>query len=241
MQKSVLERFISKYSLGGAADSVLWRSDGQTTEVMCISDDKNVLAKISTDKVILPKGDYGVFDTAQLNSLLGVLENEIKLDLKASKGKTVAFAMADTETKVDFVLSDPTVIPPAPGLKTLPPYDITIPIDQKFMTTFVRAKGALPDVDTFTILAEKGQPKIIIGYSDMNTNRVTIALEHKEDVQLLPLNFSARFLKEILVANREAKTGTLQVSSKGLVHVTFDLGGEFLADYFLVQIKSASI
>jgi len=241
MQKSVLERFINKYSLGGAAESVLWRSDGTTVEISSISADKNVLAKVSTDKIVLPKGDYGVFDTAQLNSLLGVLDNEVKLDLKTSKGKTVAFALSDPETKVDFVLSDPSVIPLSPGIKTLPPYDISISIDQKFMNTFVRAKSAMSDVDEFTILCEKGKPMIVLGYSDMNTNRVTIALESKEEVALLPINFSAKYLREIIVANREAKTGKLQISSKGLAHVEFDLGGEFIVNYFLVQIKTGII
>jgi hypothetical protein len=241
MQKSVLERFISKYSLGGAADSVLWKSDGKHVEVTCISDDKNVLAKISTKDITIPEGEYGVFNTAQLNSLLGVLEDTVNLNLKVSKGKPMAFALSDTSTKVDFVLSEPTVIPPAPGLKQLPPFDLEIPVDKKFMDTFVRAKGALPDVETFTVLCNKSVPQIVIGYSDMNTNRVTIEVEHKEDYPTLqPINFSARFMKEVLTANREAKVGTMKISSKGLAHLTFDLS-DFTVNYYLVQIQSASI
>jgi len=243
MQKTVIEQFISKYFLGGAADAVLWKSDGKTVEVSCISDDKNVLAKVRTDNITLPAGEYGVFNTSQLNSLLNVLEEKIELTLKTSKGRSVAFGMSDSSTKVEFVLSEASVIPPAPGLKTLPPWDIKIPIDKKFVDTFIRAKSALQDVETFTVLSEKSVPKIIIGYSDMNTNRVTIEINDKQHdyPQLQPINFSARFMREILVANREAKAGYLNVSEKGLAHVTFELGNEFNVDYYLVQIQTATV
>ena len=43
MEKSKLEKFVSKYNLGGSCESVLWKSDGTDITVNCISDDKNVL------------------------------------------------------------------------------------------------------------------------------------------------------------------------------------------------------
>lgn len=242
MKKMVLERLITKYFLGGAAESVLWKSDGKSVEVACISDDKNVLAKVSTPDITLAEGEYGIFDTTQLNSLLGVLDDDVNFTLKTSKNVPVAFTLSDVSTKVDFVLSDAAVIPPAPGLKQLPPFDLEIPLDKKFMDTFIRAKGALPDVETFTVLCNKSTPQIVLGYSDMNTNRVTIQIEDKDNyAPLQPINFSARFMKEILVANREAKTGTMKISPKGLAHITFELGKEFKVDYYLVQIQTASV
>ena len=47
MEKSMLERFISKYNLGGSCESVLWKSDGTDITVKCISDDKNVLGIVT--------------------------------------------------------------------------------------------------------------------------------------------------------------------------------------------------
>jgi len=247
MQKTVLERLITKYFLGGAAEAVLWKSDGNSVEVSCISDDKNVLARVRTTDLKIQTGDYGIFDTTQLASLLGVLQDDVSFTLKTHKDVPIAFTLSDETTKVDFVLSDSAVIPPAPGLKKLPPYDLELTIDKKFIDTFIRAKSALQDVETFTILCnKKNKPQIIIGYSDMNTNRVTIDMSTPTDTReptfpLIPINFSARFMREILMANREAKVGKIQVSSKGLAHITFELDSEFAVDYYLVQIQTASI
>ncbi len=46
MEKSKLERFISKYNIGGACESVKFVSNGTEMSVRSISDDKNVLAEI---------------------------------------------------------------------------------------------------------------------------------------------------------------------------------------------------
>jgi hypothetical protein len=44
-------------------------------------------------------------------------------------------------------------------------------------------------------------------------------------------------LKEILVANKEAKDATLKISSDGLAHISFEVDG-YKSDYYLVQIQS---
>jgi len=240
MQKTILERFISKYNLGGASEAVMWNSNEDAVTVTCISDDKNVLATVSTPHIALPKGEYGIFDTSQLHSLLGVLDDTINLRVKSTKSKATSFVMDSVQTTVSFVLADPAVIPPAPGLKQLPKFEMELEIDKKFVDTFIRAKGALSDVDTFTVLQDGATPQVILGYSDMNTNRVTIDVTAtKAPDQMAPINFSARFMKEILMANKEATGGKLRISSKGLAEVTFSLGGDFDVTYYLVQIQTA--
>ncbi len=80
----------------------------------------------------------------------------------------------------------------------------------------------------------------MIGYSSAtNTNRVSIKsdLAAGEGFDRV-IQFSARYMKEILVANKEARGGTLRVSNQGLAHVTFDVDG-FSVDYYLVEIQTA--
>jgi len=123
----------------------------------------------------------------------------------------------------------------------LPEFDVEVSLDDKFLNTFVKGKNALPDVETFTVLTEKGETQIILGYSSKaNTNRVTFKVElAKGDGLDRPINFSARYMKEILIANKEARGGVLKVSSKGLAYATFDLDG-FEVDYYLVEIQTKS-
>ncbi len=239
MEKTKLERFISKYNLGGSCESVLWKSDGNDITVKCISDDKNVLGIVTVKDAKLDEGDYGIFDTKQLSSMLSVLDEGIKIKTKKSGDKVSALNITDDNVKVDYVLADSAVIPAAPDLKQLPSFDIEIKLDQKAMNTFLKARGALSDVETFTVMSDGKEAQIILGYSDMNTNRITIDVETTKNVKLNPTSFSARYLKEILAANKEAASGVLKVSSKGLAYVKFGVT-DYNTDYYLVQIQTAS-
>jgi hypothetical protein len=75
-----------------------------------------------------------------------------------------------------------------------------------------------------------------LGYSSINSNRISIAVEAtaKEDIE--PIAFSAKYLKAILMANKGSKTSSLKISSKGLSHVSFT-DGDYTSNYYLVEIK----
>ena len=239
MEKSKLEKFVSKYNLGGSCESVLWKSDGNDITVKCISDDKNVLGIVTVKDAKLDEGDYGIFDTKQLSSMLSVLGDAIKITTKKVGDRVSAIHLTDDNVKVDYVLADSAVIPAAPDLKQLPAFDIEIKLDQKVMNTFLKAKGTLSDVETFTVISDGNNAQIILGYSDMNTNRITLDVETTKNTNITPINFSARYFKEIIAANREAASGVLKVSSKGLAYVKFGVT-DYNTDYYLVQIQTAS-
>jgi hypothetical protein len=239
MEKSKLEKFISKYNLGGSCESVLWKSDGTDITVKCISDDKNVLGIVTVKDAKLDEGDYGIFDTKQLSSMLSVLGDTVKITTKKVGDRVSAIHLTDDNVKVDYVLADSAVIPAAPELKQLPAFDVEIKLDQKVMNTFLKARGALSDVETFTVLSDGESAQIVLGYSDMNTNRITLDVETIKTTKVTPINFSARYFKEIIAANKEAASGVLKVSSKGLAYVKFGVT-DYNTDYYLVQIQTAS-
>ena len=239
MEKTKLEKFIAKYSLGGSCESVLWKSDGSDITVKCISDDKNVLGVVTVKDAKLDAGDYGIFDTKQLSSMLSVLGDAIKITTKKNGDKVTAINMTDDNAKVDYVLADPAVIPAAPDLKQLPAFDVEIKLDQKVMNTFLKAKSALSDAETFTVISDGTTAQLVLGYSDMNTNRITLDVETTKNTSLNNISFSARYLKEIIASNREAASGVLKISSKGLAYVKFGVS-DYNTDYYLVQIQSAS-
>jgi len=240
MQKSVLERFVSKYNLGGSAESVLWETKKKSLETKFITDDKSCLGIIKTTEFSFEDGEYGIYDTAQLRSMLGVLEDDINIKVNHSGDTAVSLTARDATTKATFILSDPSIIPNVPNIKTIPDFEFEFELDEKFISRFVRGKNALPDVETFTIV-EEDRPKVIIGYSDTrNTNRISFEVEYNDDSTALgrDIDFSARYMKEILLANKEAKSGKMKVSSQGFAHVSFDIEG-FSVDYYLVEIKRA--
>jgi len=102
---------------------------------------------------------------------------------------------------------------------------------------FIKAKGALSDVDTFTVFSEGGDLKLAIGYSSISTNRVTFTAIKGFADEVKPISFSSKYLKEILTANKEATNAKLKVSTDGLAHVEF-LIDDFVCKYYLVEITN---
>jgi hypothetical protein len=238
MEKSKLEKFITKYNLGGSCESVLFKSDGNTLSVRAISDDKNVLGEVSAAAINFPEGEFGVYETKKLRSILSVLDENLTIKPNVTNGKTTGLNITDGNTKATFVLADSSVIPAVPDLKKLPPMDFTITLDDKFVNTFVKAKSALSEVETFAVISD-GEDKVasvVIGHSSLNTNRITVKANTDKAVKIDAISFSANYLREILTANKDISNGTFQVSSKGLSVVRFDANG-YTSTYYLVQIS----
>lgn len=236
MEKNRLSRFISKYNLAGLVESVAWNSEGGKLSTKFVSDDKTVLGVVTLDSFDFEDATVGVYNTNTLKSLLNVLGNDVQINLKKVDEKPISLSFTSDSTTVQYQLADLTVIPNVPDLKQLPEFGISIDLDANFIDKFIKAKGALSDVDNFTVLSEKGKLKIVIGYSNINTNRVDIVVNENYDGEVKPISFSAKYFKEILSANKEANKATLAVSKDGLSHVEFSVDG-FTSSYYLVEVQ----
>jgi hypothetical protein len=133
-------------------------------------------------------------------------------------------------------------VPKAPKLKALPDWDVVLNLDTDFIARFVKAKGALKDVDTFTLLMGKKSKKLemVIGYSSINSNRISLDItpEKGKDSVDEPISFSAKYFKEILSVNSDATDATLNISSKGLAYIKFS-NADYDSEYYLTKIDLA--
>ena len=231
MKKSSFEGFITRYNLGGEVESVKIDSTDAGLSVKFISDDKTLLGNVSSDNKDFPTGEYGVYTTSQLKGLLSVLDSDISV-----KEGDAALVFSDKGTSVNYMLADLSVIPVVPDLKQLPDFTSTIKMDNDFVNKFVKSKGALSDSDTFTFSCKSNKGEVILGYSKINSNRISINVECECDGDVDPISFSAKYLKEILNANKGAKSSSLKISPNGLAHVSFENDG-FKSNYYLVEIK----
>jgi hypothetical protein len=237
MEKQKLNRFVSKYNLAGLVESVKWSIDNNILSTSFISEDKSVLGKVSMTDFNYDSSTFGVYDTSKLTKMLAVLGDDVDFSIQDMDGKPVSLRFKDGSTSVNYMLADLSVIPNVPDLKQLPEFNVRIKLDETFINKFIRAKGALSDENTFTLICKDGKSQIVIGYSNINTNRITIDVDAECDGEVSPISFSATYLKEILVANKEASNATLNISSQGLSHIHFDVDG-YNADYYLVEISN---
>jgi hypothetical protein len=231
MNKSKFDGFINRYNLGGEIESVMIKSDDKNVSVRMISDDKTLLGDVTVAETDFPNGEFGIYTTSQLKGLLSVLDEAITVE-----EATGAVKFSDKGTKVQYMLAAPSVIPAVPDLKALPAFDVEVTLNDDFVNKFIKSKGALADADTFTFTSKDKKAEIILGYSSINSNRISISVDcnTKEDIE--PIAFSAKYLKAILMANKGSKTSSLKISSKGLSHVSFT-DGDYTSNYYLVEIK----
>ena len=239
MEKQSLNRFVSKYNLAGLVESVKWESKEGSLTTSFISDDKSVLGSVSMKDFDSTDATFGVYDTTKLTKMLSVLGDDIEFSINDIDGKSVSLKFKDGSTSVNYMLADLSVIPNVPDLKQLPDFDTEIKLDSNFISKFIKAKGALADENNFTFTCTgENNGQIILGYSNINTNRIKIDVDctcKKDKVD--PISFSANFLKEILVENKEATDATLKISSQGLAHIHFEIDN-YTSDYYLVEIQS---
>jgi hypothetical protein len=237
MEKQQLNRFVQKYNLAGLVESVKWESKDGSLNTSFISDDKSVLGSVTMKEFDSSNAEFGVYDTSKLTKMLSVLGNDVEFSINDIDGKPVSLKFKDGSTSVNYMLADLSVIPNVPDLKQLPDFDVEIKLDSNFINKFIKAKGALADENNFTFVCKDGKSQIILGYSNINTNRIVIDVDASCTDSVDPISFSATYLKEILVANREATDATLKISSQGLSHIHFEIDN-YESNYYLVEITS---
>jgi len=181
--------------------------------------------------------NVGIYTTSLLKNLLGILDNDLSLYVDMVGDRATVLKLNSEETETSYQLADLGVIPVVPDLKVLPEFGISIEMASTMIDKFIKAKGALSDIDTFTVFTEGGDLKMAIGYSTISTNRVTFTCQKGYAGEVKPISFSAKYLKEILTANKEATSAKLNVSVDGLAHVEFIID-EFVCKYYLVEISN---
>ena len=237
MEKQQLSRFVSKYNLAGLVESVKWESKDGSLTTSFISDDKSVLGSVIMTEFEGTPATFGVYDTTKLIKMLSTLDSDVELSIQDIDGKAISLKFKDGSSTADYMLADLSVIPNVPDLKQLPNFDVKIKLDSNFISRFIRAKGALTDENNFTFVSKNGKSEVILGHSSINTNRISITVETDTSVDVSPISFSANFLKEILVANREASDATLNISTQGLAHIHFQID-KYESNYYLVEISN---
>jgi hypothetical protein len=238
MNKKRLNRFISKYYLNGTVNSVVLnsKSNSQQLSARFVSGDKSLLGELVMDKWSFEDSDIGIYNTEQLVKLLSVVDEDINLSLTRAGDKSIALKISDSSSSVNYMLTDTSVINEPPTLKSIPEFELSIDVTPQFINKFIAGKGALGETDNFTIINDGGSIKAVIGHSSVNTNRVTIPVTTTKVSDIDNVTFNANIFKEVLSANKECESATLEVSSEGLSRITFKID-DYTSTYYLVAVQ----
>ena len=236
MEKSKLQSFISRYYLAGNCEAVILKENETGVGCELIDIDQTVVGKIQWLTTPFMKGTLGINHTGALIKMLGAVGENINIDVKDAAGKNYAMTISEGSTKATFMLADTTVIPAVPTINTEPDYQIKIPVNEEFISKFIKAKNALPDAKNFAVQVKSGVIKFIINYTTVNSDNISFEVGTTTSEDMDPVCFSADKLKEVLVANR-GDAGQLHVSPDGLARIDF-VGSDFESSYWLVMLQN---
>ena len=240
MNKVLLERFINKYSLGDSVQSVILSIKDNVLTTEFITPEKSLLGKLALNDYQFEDIELGIYNTAQFSRMLNVLGEDVKLNVLRSDDIAISVKVEDTNATINYMLSDKTVIPQVPEMKNVPEFQLTLEIDSNFIAKFIASKNALTDKETFTIVTDKDRETCdcILGYSSINSDRITIPVNVDQFNDMDLLSFNADLFGKILQANKECSVGKLEISTQGLARVTFKVDNYHVV-YNLVATQSA--
>jgi hypothetical protein len=236
MEKSKLQSLINRYYLAGNCEAVKLKENAEGINCELIDMDQTVVGKIQWKTTPFMKGELGINHTGALIKMLSALGENIEIDVKDAAGKNYAMKISEGKTEATFMLADTTVIPAVPSINAEPEYQIEIPVNEEFITRFIKAKNALPDAKNFAVQVKDGTIRFIINYSTVNADNITFEVGTTTSKDMEPVCFSADKLKEVLVANR-GDSGKLHVSPDGLARINFT-GSDFESSYWLVMLQN---
>jgi len=233
MNKQKLVRFINKYYLSGTVNSVILNSKAGKISTRFISGDKTLLGELEMDKWPFEDAEVGVYSTDQFIKLLGVLDEDVNVSINKAGDKSISLKVTDSTSAINYMLSDTSIISKPPPMKHVPNFELKVNMTPPVMEKFISGKGALSETDNFTVITDGTNTKLVIGYSTISTNRVTIPVTTSEASNIDNVTFNANIFKEVLHANKECESATLEVSSEGLSKIVFNVD-DYSVTYYLV-------
>lgn len=236
INKQRLLDFIDRYHLGGIIESVTIAIYDSEANVKFVTDSKDMLGDFTLSNSGLPDGNLHIYMTSKIKQLMGVLGNQI--DVSPSNA---VLKLSDGDTDVVYVLAIPSTIPSVPELKHIPNFSASVDLNGAFIDKFNKATSAMSDADTFTLTCGGGKAEFTLGYSSIQSDRISISVKCDVESEIESMQFNTKHFKSILLANRDAANGdaselTVNVSSEGLLHIHSNLG-DYVGNYYLVQAK----
>ena len=167
--------------------------------------------------------------------MLSVLDEDINVSVTKANDKAFSIKITDSTSSVNYMLSDPSIINDPPQLQNIPEFELKIDVTPNLINKFIAGKSALAEVTTFTVVTNETKTNLIIGYSSVNTNRVNIPVQTSKFSPIEKVSFNADYFSNVLLANKECESATLEVSSEGLSKITFKID-DYTVTYWLVAV-----
>jgi hypothetical protein len=238
MKKLYFSDVIEKYHLGGLVERVKISVKDKTLETKFIATNKNLIGVLTAPDIDLENCEFGVYDTSQLLKLIGITDALLKLSIEKQGKVSNKLLIADAEYNLEYALADTMLTPTIPAFDE-PQYEMEALINREFIDKFAKAKKALTS-EIFTISSgtdSLGNNALLfnLGGTEAYTNKINFHIPAvKTTIMGALVKFALEEFNEILLANKDLKSGVLYVSEQGLLKINFENEEGVKVSYVLV-------
>ena len=224
ISKNVLQSVISKYYLGGLNNQVKWRIKDNTLTIY--AGEKGRVCKVHLNDFSLEEGEIGIFDTDKLLKLISITNGDLLIKLEKLKSIFTKMYIADSNFDLTYSLADFLILGKTTWYEDPESWEIDLALSTEEVDHLIKAKNALSDVNNMLITTTQDFDgnnvcEFIFGDNTGFSNKITFQIPGKITESDLAVPFDSDIFKSILNSNKDMESGTLQLSKKGMIKLTF--------------------
>ena len=232
IKKVDLQGFISKYYLK-MNEQVVWSFKDNILSVNFTTPSKDVIGNVRCEDIDLP-----IFNTKKVQSLVDLCEGEILMEVEKTNKIPTKLKISDEKFNTVYALADALLIPRV-GSVNEPLYDVKLELTPEDVFNLVKARSAMSETANLIMSTTKdldGDPvcEVIFGEEGGHENKISYQLRGVINEIGVKVPFDLDKFRDILNVNKNSDKGLIQLSSKGLMRLTFKTG-KITSTYYMIR------
>lgn len=237
IKKVDLQGFINKYYLK-MNEQVVWSFKDNILSVDFTTPSKDVIGNVRCEDIGFEDIDLPIFNTKKVQSLVDLCEGEILMEVEKTNKIPTKLKISDEKFNTIYALADALLIPRV-GSVNEPPYDVRLELTSEDVFNLVKARSAMSETANLIMSTTKdldGDPvcEVIFGEEGGHENKISYQLRGSIDEIGVKVPFDLDKFRDILNVNKNSDEGLIQLSSKGLMRLTFKTG-KITSTYFMIR------
>jgi len=237
IKKVDLQSFINKYYLK-VNEHVVWSFMDNTLTVNFTTPSKDVIGNVKCEDIEFENVDLPIFNTKKIQSLVDLCEGEILMEVEKTNKVPTKLKISDEKFNTVYALADALLIPKVGTIREIK-YDIELELNPEDVLNLVKARSAMSETAKLVIGTTKdldGDPvcEVILGEEGGHDNKISYQLRGKINKMGTKIPFNLDKFRDILNVNKNSDEGLIQLSTEGLMKITFKKG-KITSTYFMVQ------
>ena len=237
IKKVDLQGFINKYYLK-INEQVVWSFKDNILSVDFTTPSKDVIGNVRCEDIGFEDIDLPIFNTKKVQSLVDLCEGEILMEVEKTNKVPTKLKISDEKFNTIYALADALLIPRV-GSVNEPLYDVKLELTAEDVFNLVKARSAMSETANLIMSTTKdldGDPvcEVILGEEGGHENKISYQLRGVINEIGVKVPFDLDKFRDILNVNKNSDEGLIQLSSKGLMRLTFKTG-KITSTYYMIR------